>query len=139
MSSVRTALTGYAGYRGREGQLSFLLHRITGLGTLLFLGIHILDTATVYFYPSLYPEAINIYRTTLFGFGEIILVFCLIFHGVNGLRIAYLDMFAPGRWNISLARLTVRWTVGVSLVLWAPAAVIMLRNILVHNFHLFGG
>lgn len=139
MSSLKTTLSGYAGYRGREGQLSFLLHRITGLGTLLFLTIHILDTATVYFYPSLYAEAIRLYQSTLFGIGEVALVFCVIFHGVNGLRIAYLDMFASSRWQIHLQRNAVRWTLLISLLLWLPATVIMLRNLLIHNFGLFGG
>ena len=139
MSSLKTTITGYAGYRGHEGQLSFLLHRFTGLGTLLFLAIHILDTATVYFYPSLYPEAINIYRSTLFGIGEVVLVFCVIYHGVNGLRIAYLDMFASNRWLISINKATVRWTLVITLLIWFPAAVIMVRNLLIHNFGLFGG
>lgn len=139
MSSLKTTITGYAGYRGREGQISFLLHRITGLGTLLFLAIHILDTATVYFYPSLYPEAINIYRSTLFGLGEMVLVFCLIYHGVNGLRLAYLDMFGPKRWVIPWERASVRWTLGISIVLWLPTFVIMLRGLLINNFGLFGG
>jgi len=139
MSSMKTTVTGYAGYRGREGQFSFLLHRVTGLGTLLFLAIHILDTATVYFIPSLYEEAIAIYRTTLFGIGEVALVFCLIFHGVNGLRIAYLDMFAPHRWEMGTQRTSVWWTLGISLVLWLPATFFMLRNLLIHNFGMFGG
>ncbi len=139
MSSIKTTATGYVGYRGREGQLSFLLHRITGLGTLLFLAIHILDTATVYFIPSLYPEAINIYRSTLFGLGEIALVFCVFYHGVNGLRIAYLDMFKPEQWQIGVQRSSVRWTLLVTLVLWLPATGYMLYNLLKHNFGLFGG
>jgi succinate dehydrogenase / fumarate reductase, cytochrome b subunit len=138
MSELKTTLTGYAGYRGREGQLSFLLHRVTGLGTLLFLAIHILDTATVYFYPSLYPEAIAIYRSTLFGFGEMALIFCLIYHGVNGLRIAYLDMFAPSKWSIPLQRTSVRWTLGVALVLWLPTVIIMLRSMMINNFGMGG-
>jgi hypothetical protein len=83
-SSLRTTLQGYVKYRGREGQWSFLLHRITGLGVLLFLAIHILDTATVYFAPSLYDEVIKLYRSTVFGLGEIALVFCLFFHGEIG-------------------------------------------------------
>ncbi len=139
MTSLKTTVTGYAGYRGHEGQISFLLHRFTGLGTLLFLIIHILDTATVYFIPSLYEEAIAIYRSTLFGIGEIILVFCLIYHGVNGLRIAYLDMLAPHRWEITAQKKSVWWTLGISLVLWLPATVVMLRNLLIHNFGMFGG
>src|SRR5512138_3711745 len=98
MSSLRTTLTGYVGYKGREGQWSFLLHRITGLGTGLFLLIHILDTSLVYFLPSAYVDVLGIYRSTLFGIGEIGLVFCVIYHGLNGLRIAYFDMIKPKLW-----------------------------------------
>lgn len=139
MSSLKTTVTGYAGYRGREGQLSFLLHRVTGLGTLLFLAIHILDTATVYFIPSLYNHAIALYQSTLFGFGELALVFCVIFHGVNGLRIAYLDMFRPKDWEIHRQRSGVRATLAISLALWVPAAAIMFYKLAFHNFGWFGG
>jgi len=139
MSSVKTTLAGYVGYRGREGHLSFLLHRITGLGTGLFLTIHILDTALVYFKPALYMDAINIYRSTLFGIGEIFLIFCVLYHGVNGLRIAIFDMFSPRAWTIPFQRSSVRTTLIITLALWLPAAVWMLRNLLIHNFGLLGG
>ncbi|HEX2978912.1 MAG TPA: succinate dehydrogenase, cytochrome b556 subunit [Anaerolineaceae bacterium] len=139
MSTFRTTLAGYTRYRGREGQWMFILHRLTGLGTLLFLTIHILDTATVYFIPSLYDDAIGLYRTTLFGIGELALVFSVIFHGVNGLRLAFFDMFFPKNWTIPTERTSALWTLGISLVLFLPAAVIMLRNLLIHNFGLFGG
>lgn len=139
MSSLRTTLNGYIRYRGREGQASFLLHRITGLGTLLFLTIHILDTATVYFVPQLYAEAIALYRTTLFGIGELFLVFCVFYHGINGLRIAAFDLFRPQNWEVQKERGSVRLTLVMTLLLWVPSAVIMLRNLLIHNFGLFGG
>jgi succinate dehydrogenase / fumarate reductase, cytochrome b subunit len=139
MSSVKTTLTGYVGYRGREGHWAFLLHRITGLGVLLFLGIHILDTSLVYFAPQYYAEAIAIYRSTLFGIGEIALMFCLLFHGVNGLRIAYLDMFAQKNWTIEKTRRSTYWALGISLLLWVPSAGVMLYNILKFNYGLFGG
>ncbi len=136
MSTLRTTLSGYAGYRGREGQISFLLHRVTGLGTLLFLSIHILDTATVYFFPNLYADAIDIYRTTVFGVLEMGLLFCVFFHGVNGLRIAFYDMIAPKNWNIPSERRSTLWTLAITLVIWLPTVVIMGRNILVYNFGL---
>lgn len=139
MSRFGSALAGYAGYRGREGHYSFLLHRVTGLGVVLFLAIHILDTSMVYFYPPLYMEAIKIYQSTLFGLGEVALVFCVIFHGVNGLRIAYFDLFAPKNWELHRSRISTRVTLLISLLLWVPASVIMLRNLLIHNFGLFGG
>jgi succinate dehydrogenase / fumarate reductase cytochrome b subunit len=138
ISSLRTTLVGYVSYRGREGHLSFVLHRLTGLGTLLFLTVHILDTSTVYFFPELYDEAIALYRSTGFMLGEMILVFSVIYHGVNGLRIAYFDMLQPRGWNIATQRNSARWTLGVSLLLWLPAAFLMARALLVHNFGLFG-
>ena len=139
MASLKTALSGYAGYRGREGQWAFMLHRITGLGVVLFLLIHILDTSFVYFAPQLYEEVLKVYQSTLFGFGEMALVFCLFFHGVNGLRIAYLDMFASKNWTIEKTRQSARTALIVALVMWVPAAGYMFYNLLVHNFGLFGG
>lgn len=138
-SSMKTTFRGYVRYRGKEGQWSFLLHRITGLGVLLFLLIHILDTATVYFYPSLYNEVINIYRSTLFGVGEIALVFCLFFHGVNGIRIAYLDVIKPTEWTPESERKSATIALVITLILFIPSATWMLRNLLIHNFGLFGG
>lgn len=139
MSSLQTTLKGYASYRGREGHLSFVLHRLTGLGTLLFLIIHIVDTATVYFFPDLYQHAIDLYRSTPFMLGEIGLVFSVIFHGVNGLRIAYLDLRKPSGWHIESQRKSVRSTLIVSIILWLPAAAIMGYNLLHYNFGMFGG
>lgn len=139
MSSLKTTLTGYAGYRGREGHWAFLLHRVTGLGVLLFLAIHIVDTSFVYFAPHLYDEVIQLYRSTIFGLGEIGLVFCLFYHGTNGLRIAYLDKFAPKDWTIEKTRRSAKIALIVALVMWVPAAGWMGYNILHHNYGLFGG
>lgn len=132
IESIAKTLKGYVSYRGREGQLSFLLHRVTGLGTLLFLTIHIVDTAMVYFYPPLYEEAVLLYQNPIFMVGEIALVFCVIFHGANGLRIAYFDLFKPKKWRIDSQRQAVRWTLGLSIILWLPAAVIMFSNLIKH-------
>lgn len=137
--STRVALSGYVRYRGGLGQLMFVLHRVTGLGILLFLIIHILDTATVYFYPSLYNEAIAIYRTTPFMIGEIFLVFSVLFHGVNGVRIALFDLYFPHKWNIESERTSSIWTLVITLILWLPAAIWMLRSLLIYNFGLLGG
>jgi succinate dehydrogenase / fumarate reductase cytochrome b subunit len=140
-SSLKTTARGYLGYQGREGQIAFLLHRLTGLGTLLFLIIHIVDTSTVYFFPSLYEHAIEIYRSTPFMLGEVGLVFAVIYHGVNGLRIAAVDLWLPQRWNIKAQQMGVRGTLAISVLLWLPAAGLMMNSMLVHNFGIaiFGG
>lgn len=136
MEYLRLNMTGLLRYRGQEGQLSFILHRLSGLGILLFLAIHILDTSTVYFFPSLYEHAIAIYRSTPFMLGEIVLVFLVIYHGINGARIAIFDLFAPGLWTIETQRKTTIWSLVLAIVLWLPAAYLMGRSLLVHNFGL---
>lgn len=130
--SIKTTLQGYIHYRGQEGQLNFMLHRLTGLGTLLFLTFHILDTAMVYFYPSLYEHALGLYRHPLFMIAEIGLVFSVIFHGVNGLRVAYVDLFKPQNWTIERQRKAARWTLGTSVALWIVPATIMARSLIMH-------
>jgi succinate dehydrogenase / fumarate reductase cytochrome b subunit len=136
MEDVRYTLTGLVRYSGRTGQLSFILHRLTGLGTLLFLTLHILDTATVYFFPSLYSHAIDLYRSTPFMIGEIILVFSVIYHGVNGARIAIFDLFAPEKWSTGTQQTSAIWTLVIAIILWLPALYLMGRSLLVHNFGL---
>ena len=138
-SSLRNTATGYLSYKGAEGHYAFLLHRLTGLGTLLFLIIHILDTATVYYFPALYEHAIELYRSTPFMIGEILLVFAVIYHGVNGIRIALVDLRFPEKWAIASQKRGVRFTLTLSIILWLPAAALMLRALLVHNFGMFGG
>jgi len=136
MRSIQTSIMGFSRYRGREGHWIFVLHRLTGLGTLLFLIIHILDTSTVYFFPSLYSHAIEIYRSTPFMIGEIFLVFSVIFHGVNGARIALFDLFLTSRWKTPSQRASARWTLAIALILWLPAAAMMVRSLLANNFNL---
>lgn len=136
MSTLIVTINRLLVYRGREGQLSFVLHRVTGLGTLLFLTVHILDTSTVYFFPRLYNHAIALYRTTPMMLGEIVLVFCVIYHGLNGLRIALFDLFAPDRWRADYQNRTALLTLGAAILIWLPAAILMLRSLLVNNFGL---
>jgi succinate dehydrogenase / fumarate reductase cytochrome b subunit len=133
-SSLKTTLKGYIGYRGREGQWSFLLHRITGLGVLLFLAIHIVDTSFVYFIPHLYDDVITLYRSTIFGIGELGLVFCLFFHGINGLRIAYLDLVKPTALNHESEKKSALIALIITMVLFIPSAAWMVRNLIINNF-----
>lgn len=119
-------------YRGREGHLSYLGHRLAGLGTLLFLAVHILDTSTVYFFPDLYSHAIDIYRSTPFMLGEILLVAAVIYHGVNGLKIILYDLF-PQWWTKTTERQSFWRVMGLTVILWAPAAYLMGRALYLHN------
>ena len=132
MSSFISALQQLVWYQGREGQLSFIGRRLAGLGTLLFLGIHILDTATVYFFPSLYSHAIDLYRSTPLMLGEILLVAAVIYHGVNGLNTIFQDTF-PQWWTKPSERASFWRVAVVTAVLWLPPAADMFRALYVYN------
>ena len=131
MSRFGETLKGYAKYKG-SGHWAFVLHRLTGLAIILFLLIHVVDTAFVYFWPAGYEHAIRLYRSPLFGIGEILLVFAVIYHALNGLRIAVFDLWYPEGWEMGFAQKSVVWTLTIAIILWIPAAVAMGQKMLAH-------
>jgi succinate dehydrogenase cytochrome b556 subunit len=132
MSSFLSNLQQLVLYQGREGQIGFIARRLAGLGTLFFLAIHILDTATVYFVPSLYGEAIGIYRSLPFMLGEIGLVAAVLYHGVNGLNVIFQDTF-PHWWSKPSERASFWRVMVVTVVLWLPLAMYMGTKLYVYN------
>lgn len=99
-------------YKGGIGQWSWLLHRVTGLGILAFLIVHIVDTFFVVAYPGLYDHTVSIYSGRIpwmtghdgqpayfwplrwaFRIGELGLIACVVFHAINGVRIVLLDLW----------------------------------------------
>jgi len=82
------------GYRGPAGQWAFLVHRITGVLVFLFLLLHIVDVSLVR-WPDLYDDVHEVYGNVVLRVFEVGLLFALVFHALNGLRIVAVDFF-PG-------------------------------------------
>lgn len=80
-------------YRGGQGQWSWALHRITGVAVILFLFVHILDTALVGFGPEKYNRVVAVYHNPIVRLMEIGLAASVLFHALNGLRIIAIDFF----------------------------------------------
>jgi succinate dehydrogenase / fumarate reductase, cytochrome b subunit len=91
-------------YGGGVGQWSWLIHRVTGLGILAFLVIHIIDTFLVVAFPAEYDFTVDIYGGVFagtyhwwlrWGFraAELGLIACVLFHAVNGVRIVLFDLW----------------------------------------------
>jgi succinate dehydrogenase / fumarate reductase cytochrome b subunit len=79
-------------YKGQGPMLTFVLHRISGLGIVLFVGLHILagwlsnhawGANTGIFINSLYESWIF----------QVLIFFFALFHVINGLRIVILDLW----------------------------------------------
>ncbi len=81
-------------YRGRSGQWAFIAHRITGFLVFLFLLLHIVDVSLIS-RPHLYDQVHELYGNVLLRLFEVGLLFALVYHSLNGLRIVMIDFF-PG-------------------------------------------
>lgn len=99
MATLVTTITETLRYRGKIGQYSWAFHRLSGLGVLLFLILHVIDTSWAAFYPAQYEKAILEYQNPLFTIGEFLLVAAVVYHAMNGLRIIFFD-YRPHLWHL---------------------------------------
>lgn len=83
-------------YRGDPGMWSWVLHRITGATVFFFLFVHVLDTALVRVSPQAYNEVVATYKTPIIGLMELGLVACVLYHGLNGVRVILVDFWWQG-------------------------------------------
>jgi len=114
-------------YRGGIGQWSWAIHRVTGVGVLLFLMIHILDTALIMLGPVWYNRVIGIYRMPLFGILEIGLFAAVLYHALNGVRIIGVDFWVEStRYYKEMFWIQM----GLFLLVFFPVAWIMLGHAL---------
>ncbi len=105
---------------------SWILHRGSGLAVLGFLFLHILDTSLVMFGPNAYNRMAAIYESAFFRPLEVLLMFLVIFHAFNGLRVIVVDLWTRGaRYQAQLS--TAVWV--ITLALFLPSAFIMLRPV----------
>ena len=126
MSTLGTTVRDLLRYRGAVGQLAWVGHRLAGLGTLLFFILHVVDTSLVYFWPEGYERAIALYQSPGFFVGELLLVAAVIYHGVNGLRVALMD-WQPRLW--AHQREMALGVFALTALLYLPAAAIMIGHL----------
>ncbi len=78
-------------YRGRTGMLNWFLHRITGLGIVLFVGMHVIAAFGLQqFGNDLATSVTAFYESWPF---QVLVYFCVLFHAFNGTRLAVIDLF----------------------------------------------
>jgi succinate dehydrogenase / fumarate reductase cytochrome b subunit len=82
-------------YKGRSGQWAFVGHRVSGVLVFLFLLLHIVDVSLINISTEVYDEVHELYGNVVLRLFEVGLLFALLFHSLNGLRIVALDFF-PG-------------------------------------------
>ena len=105
-------------YKGQGPMLTFVLHRIGGLGMAIFVTVHLLSSFLGW-------AAINkIYES--WGF-QLFIFFCVLFHAINGLRITILDLW-PKLLDHTREAIWVEWAVFIPI--YAIAVLIIVRGAL---------
>lgn len=111
-------LTGLR-YQGKGPMLTFVLHRIGGLGMAIFVTMHILAS----FLGGDIGKLLNmIYEHWAF---QIFIFFCALFHAINGLRITILDLW-PKLIEHQREAIWVEWA--VFLPIYGIAVLVILRT-----------
>jgi len=119
-------LLQYVTYRGKGGHWAWILHRLTGLGVLFFLLIHILDISLIGWGPKVFDSLLIIYRGRIFRVMEVFLAGAVIYHALNGIRIIIID-FWPAATNVH-RKLIYAVAVGF-VVVFVPTAILMLNGL----------
>lgn len=95
-------------YKGPSGYLTYILHRIGGLGMAIFITVHLLASfiggRTGGFFNGIYEN---------WAF-QIFIFFCVLFHAINGLRITILDLW-PKLLDYQKEAIWIEWAVFIPL------------------------
>ncbi len=83
-------------YKGQSGMWAWLLHRITGIGILLFLLIHIVDISLLGFGPVVYNDGIRLFDFWIARLLSLAVIAAVLFHAFNGVRVMIIDFWSKG-------------------------------------------
>jgi len=78
-------------YKGGGPMIAWMQHRFTGVGMAVFIGLHVLASFFTQQTGSDLGISINIIYQNLYF--QLFIYFCVLFHGLNGMRIIILDVW----------------------------------------------
>ena len=123
MASAVTSIWQGITYRGREGHWAWLLHRVSGLGVLLFLFLHILDIYLVGVGREVFEAFLFFYHSPIFKVFVLGLLFGVFYHAFNGVRIIMVDFWPERFSNWRTQRTMFRIVLALTLLAFIPAAI----------------
>lgn len=93
---------------------SFSLHRLTAMGIILFVGMHVAASFSMQQGLGTWGTTINvIYKSWWF---QIFIVFCVLFHTINGVRVVILDIW-PKLIKYSCEAVYLEWAIFIPIYL----------------------
>jgi succinate dehydrogenase / fumarate reductase cytochrome b subunit len=86
-------------YKKHAGSWAYILHRLTGIGLTVYILVHIILLTTLLKGDRAFNEEMAFFRTSVFLFFEWLLGSLVMFHALNGLRIALIDLGNGARYH----------------------------------------
>jgi succinate dehydrogenase / fumarate reductase cytochrome b subunit len=74
------------------GSLAFVLNRLTGLGLVVYLFVHLLVLSLLAQGPSAWDEFVRLARSPLFLLLDVVLFAGIFIHGLNGIRVTLVGL-----------------------------------------------
>ncbi len=111
-------------YQGKGPMLTYILHRIGGLGIVIFVGLHILAS---FLANQAWGSSAGIFINTIYEnwIFQIFIFFCALFHAINGLRIVILDLW-PKLIEYQREAIWLEWL--VFLPIYVIAVIVIVRG-----------
>lgn len=76
----------------RVGSWAFALNRITGIGLTVYLILHLAVLSLLARGPEAWDQFLELAHSPLYLMLDVILIFGILFHGLNGIRVALVGM-----------------------------------------------
>ncbi|HEY3876066.1 MAG TPA: succinate dehydrogenase, cytochrome b556 subunit [Candidatus Kapabacteria bacterium] len=102
-------------YRLFSGSWAYLLQRLTGIGLVAYLFLHIWALTSLTRGRAAFAAEMVTFTTPLFKFLEWALGALIMFHAFNGIRIAIVDLANGARYHKKL--LAAVWVTGIAVVI----------------------
>ena len=102
------------------GKLAFMLHRLSGLGLVAYLYLHLVLLNKLRQGPQAWDSFLQLMRSPLVLFLDAILLFGILIHGLNGLRLVLVGYGLFLRWQRLLFWLAL--VLALALTIWGMLA-----------------
>jgi succinate dehydrogenase / fumarate reductase cytochrome b subunit len=112
--------------RGEADRWAFYAHRVTGFAIFAFLMLHLLDVGLYAVSPARYDDMHEIYGSIVLRLFECGLLFAILFHTFNGLRLLGIDL---GNLGLATSRRLLLVAVALTIVAGLAGSVVILKPV----------
>ncbi len=102
------------GYHKFSGSWAWIIHRLTGIGLITYIIIHIYTLSSLQKGKEAFDTEMRLFTSPFFLFLEWALGAFVLYHALNGIRIVLIDLGSRSKYHKALYYAT--WTVGIILL-----------------------